>query len=67
MCEVLDRIEAKGRAEGEIIGEAKGRAEERLNLLTTLVKKGLLSIENAAKEANMTVEDFQAAAEQQKQ
>ena len=63
MCEVLDRIEAKGRAEGEIIGEAKGRAEGGLNMLIGLVKDGLLSIEVAAQRANKSVEEFQKLVE----
>ena len=75
MCEVLDRIEAKGRAEGEIIGEAKGRAEGEiigeakgraeggLNMLIGLVKDGLLSIEVAAQRANKSVEEFRKLVE----
>ena len=62
MCEVLDRIEAKGREEGR----TKGKAEGKLNTLIELAKEGLLSVEIAAQKANMTVEEFQAAAEQQK-
>lgn len=55
MCEVLDRIEARG--------EAKGRAKERLSLLTDLVKDGSITLEKAAQKAGMTVEEFKAAAE----
>ena len=50
--------EAKGRAEGEAIGEARGRAEERINTLSELVKNGLLSVEDAAKTAGMSVSEF---------
>ena len=42
--------EAKGRAEG--------RAEERINTLSELVKNGLLSVEDAAKTAGMSVSEF---------
>ena len=38
MCEVLDRVEARGKARGEAIGEARGKAigtaigEEKANI-----------------------------------
>ena len=50
--------EAKGRAEGEAIGEARGRAEEKINTLSALVKNSLLSLEDAAKTAGMSVSEF---------
>ena len=50
--------ETKGRAEGEAIGEARGRAEEKINTLSELVKNGLLSVEDAAKTAGMSVSEF---------
>ena len=50
--------EARGRAEGEAIGEARGRAEEKINTLSELVKNGLLSVEDAAKTAGMSVSEF---------
>ena len=46
--------EAKGRAKGR----AEGRAEERINTLSELVKNGLLSVEDAAKTAGMSVSEF---------
>jgi len=90
MCEVLDRVEArgvekgrlegieKGRLEGRIEGMEKGRLEGRIEgmekgrregikegklegavtTLASLVKDGILSIEDAAKRANMSVEMF---------
>ena len=45
----------KGKAEGEADGEKKGT----LRTLLGLVKKGLLTITQAAEQANMTVEDFE--------
>ena len=76
MCEVLDRAEARGeargvargvaigeargKAAGQAEGMAKGRAEGFLEALASLVKKGLLSPEDAAAEAHMTLEDFRA-------
>ena len=47
MCEVLDRVEAKGKQEGV------------LETLASLVKKGLLSLTDAAKEADLTPAEFQ--------
>ncbi|MGP1349867.1 MAG: Rpn family recombination-promoting nuclease/putative transposase [Stomatobaculum sp.] len=74
MCEVLDRIEARGeargraegeargRAEGEARGraegEARGRAEGRLHTLYALTHDGLLSAAVAAERADMTEEQF---------
>ena len=51
MCEVLDRVEARGKIEG--------RQEGILETLESLVKKGLLSLSDAAKEANLTPAEFQ--------
>ena len=53
MCEVLDRIENRGIEEGKIKGQ--------LELLTSLINKGLLTIQQAAKEMGMTVAKFKAA------
>lgn len=46
MCEVLDRIEARGEKRG------------RYNILKELVEEGILTIEEAAKRVNMTQEKF---------
>ncbi len=54
MCEVLDRIVAKGEARGEIRGTQK--------TLVNLVKKNLLSIRDAALEAGMSEEAFKKLA-----
>ena len=45
----------KGKAEGEADGEKKGKRRTLLEL----VKDGLLTITQAAEQANMTVEDFE--------
>lgn len=50
MCEVLDRVEARG--------VERGRLEGAVTTLASLVKDGILSIEDAAKRANMSVEVF---------
>ena len=48
MCEVLDRIENRGIEKGKVL------------TLAELVKKGLLTIQQAAKEMNVTVSKFKA-------
>ena len=66
MCEVLDRVEARGvergRLEGiekgRIEGIKKGKLEGAVTTLVSLVKDGILSIEDAAKRANMSVDVF---------
>ena len=50
MCDVLDRVEARGIAKGII------------DTLASLVKKGLISLTDAAKEAGMTPDDFKKKA-----
>ena len=54
MCKIMENLTAAAKAEGE----AKGRAET----LKNLVKKGLISISVAAKEAGMTEEAFKKIA-----
>ena len=50
MCEVLDRVEARGIE--------KGRKEGTINVLISLVNDGILSVSDAAKRANMSEESF---------
>ncbi len=52
MCEVLDRIENRGIE--------KGIEKGKVLTLAELVKKGLLTIQQAAKEMNVTVTRFKA-------
>ena len=54
MCEVLDRVEARGREEGI----KEGIKEGTVNILISLVNDGILSIEDAAKRADMSEESF---------
>ena len=49
MCDFYDKLEAKGKVKGQ------------LELLTSLINKGLLTIKQAAKEMGMTVAKFKAA------
>ena len=62
MCEVLDRVEARGMEKGMEKGIAKGREEGikegTVQVLISLVKDGILSISDAAKRAGMSEERF---------
>ena len=62
MCEVLDRVEArgmeKGIAKGREEGIKEGIKEGTINVLISLVKDGILSISDAAKRAGMSVAEF---------
>ena len=63
MCEVLDRVEARGIEKGIEQGIEKGRMEGRqegiINILISLVNDGILSVYEAASRADMSVEDFE--------
>ena len=56
MCEVLDRVEARGREEGI--------KEGTINILISLVNDGILSVADAAKRADMSEESFRRYLEQ---
>lgn len=58
MCEVLDRVEARGIEKGIAKGREEGIKEGTVNVLISLVKDGILSISDAAKRAGMSVETF---------
>ena len=53
---------AEGRAEGLAEGLTKGREEGILETLVSLVQKDLLSVQDAAVQAGITVEEFQKKA-----
>ena len=55
-----ERTIAEFREEGKEEGRAEGRAEGGLDMLVHLVKKGLLTLTQAADEAHMTVPEIQA-------
>ena len=63
MCEVLDRVEARGIEKGIEKGMEKGRVVGRqegvISILASLVNDGILSIDEAAVRANMSAEDFE--------
>ena len=44
MCEVLDRVEARGMEKGIAKGREEGIKEGTINVLISLVKDGILSI-----------------------
>jgi len=48
----------KGKAEGRAEGRAEARAEKAFDTLISLVRKGLLSVSDAAEEAEVTEEEF---------
>ena len=58
MCEVLDRVEARGIAKGREEGIKEGIKKGTINVLISLVKDGILSISDAAKRADMSVAEF---------
>ena len=63
MCEVLDRIEARGIEKNIEKGMEKGRLERRqkgiISTLVSLVKDGILNVDEAAIRANMSTEVFE--------
>ncbi|MBO4782780.1 MAG: hypothetical protein J5522_10315 [Lachnospiraceae bacterium] len=78
MCTYADAIERKGilkgiekgreegrvegRAEGRAEGRVEGRAEGRIDTLVSLVKDGLLSLGDAAKRADLSIDEFRIKA-----
>ena len=53
MCKVLDEIENRGRL--------KGNTEGELNFALRLIKKGLITLKQAAEELGMTPKKLEAA------
>ena len=53
---------AEGKAEGRAEGIAIGKFEERITLLFDLIEEGLLSLDQAAEKAGMTVSEFEEKA-----
>ena len=56
----------EGRKEGRKEGKKEGRKEGAINILLTLVKDGIISIEEAAKRANISVSKFEKYLNEQK-
>lgn len=61
MC-ITEYDESRAFAEQREEGRAEGRAEGILNILSSLVKKGILTLADAAKMADMTITEFEAKA-----
>jgi predicted transposase YdaD len=59
---LLRRGEARGKKDGIAEGEARGEAKGTLMTLCSLVKKGLLSVADAAKELGVSEEAFKKMA-----
>ena len=60
MCEAIEGIRNDARAEGKAEGKAEGRGEGILDTLISLVKKGRLTLSQAAEEANMSISEFES-------
>lgn len=54
MCKAIQELRAEERAQGITIGEERGM----LQILIPLVRDGILTFAEAAKRANMTVDQF---------
>ena len=57
--EVLEKSKSKWIKEGRREGKKEGRKEGVINTLIMLVKDGIISVEDAAKRANLSVSKFQ--------
>ena len=62
MCKELEKIVEEAETKGMEKGMKKGQATGRLAQLHDLVKKGLLTLSTAAREAGMTEDAFRKAA-----
>ena len=62
MCNLSQGVKAEGRMEGRMEGRAEGRAEGinigEMRMLVKQVQKGRITVEQAAEDAEMTVEQF---------
>ena len=71
MCKAVEDIIAKGKAEGRAEGRVEGKAEGRvegkaegkiegtIDTLVSLVRDGLLDMEEAAKRAKLNIKEFE--------
>ena len=63
MCKAVEDIIAKGKAEGKaegrVEGKAEGKIEGTIDTLVSLVRDGLLDIEEAAKRAKLNIKEFE--------
>ncbi len=61
MCNLSENIWESGWNDGRSSGLKDGLKEGKMNMLRKLVVENLLTLSAAAKQANMTVEEFKAA------
>ena len=59
--EMLEDSRNEGKAAGRLEGLQEGRNEGKLGILSQLIEQGLLTLETAAAQINMTPEEFQKA------
>ncbi len=59
MCEMIQKLKDDSEAKGFKLGKEEGKAEGVLETLFALVKKGLLSLDDAAKQAGISKAKFQ--------
>lgn len=60
MCTVLDKVFSDGERKGEERGEEKGLIKGLIKGMISLLEKGKITVEDAAEEANLSVEEFTA-------
>ena len=60
VCKAVDDWTKELISTGEARGEARGRIEGMMSTLADLVKKAIITPVQAAEQANMTVEEFNA-------
>ena len=64
MCVAIDEMRKESRDEGMIEGHREGKIEGALETLAHLVRKGRLSLYDAAMEANLTLDEFRLKMEE---
>ena len=63
MCNLSQGVKAEGREEGIGIGREEGIGIGEMRMLIKQVRKGRVTVEEAAEDAEMTVEEFKKAME----
>ena len=63
MCNLSQGVKAEGREEGIGIGREEGIGIGEMRMLIKQVRKGRVTVEEAAEDAGMTVEEFKKVME----
>ena len=63
MCNLSQGVKAEGREEGIGIGREEGIGIGEMRMLIKQVRKGRVTVEEAAEDAEMTVEEFKKVME----